>query len=465
MPIAVQCPSCRTRHLLADNLAKETVACIVCGHRFSRTPPAPREVLDVVPVVLSESVLPSRPQLPSQWTSRIRETRQSDGAARQKIVVRRPAHEPPGWSPMAWLILIIPLVVLGVGGLSMLAYVNHLDNQQLAANQQPVPPSPPMQSRTSPPIPRQEWRAAFATISAEHRKTLGPLGPVGFGVIALIFNPDSSRLASQSRGAMTIWDLTDASKERQWQEWTSDGSSVVYRADGLVLATVSGLDSIMLWDAATGANWATISTNGDRARSLVWKPHSDTLACALGNDVALWDVPTRLKGTVFAGHTAKVRSVAYSPDGLRLASASEDHRVILWDPESGQPRFIMEGHTREVRSVAFSPDGKRLASASDDQTVKVWNTDTGLLERTLKVDSSRFSCARCVLFHPKGSGLIAGTDSGDILMWEMPSGDLQAKLAAHTDEVTCLAITPDGQTLASGSRDCTIGLWSVNARP
>src|SRR5262249_30285003 len=82
------------------------------------------------------------------------------------------------------------------------------------------------------------------------------------------------------------------------------------------------------------------------------------------------------------GHTRGVHAVAYSPDGLRLASGSQDNTLKVWDAGSGQDLLTLEGHTDWVSDVAYSPDGSRIASGSSDRTLKVWDAANGRLLAT-----------------------------------------------------------------------------------
>ncbi|WPJ63473.1 hypothetical protein SMAC4_13645 [Sordaria macrospora] len=87
------------------------------------------------------------------------------------------------------------------------------------------------------------------------------------------------------------------------------------------------------------------------------------------------------------GHSIRVNSVAFSPDGQRLASGSHN-TIKIWDPASGSCLQTLKGHRSIVNSVVFSPDGQRLASGSHDNTIKIWNPASGSCLQTIPTTTS-----------------------------------------------------------------------------
>ena len=143
-----------------------------------------------------------------------------------------------------------------------------------------------------------------------------------------------------------------------------------------------------------------------------------------------------------AGHADPVMSVAFSPDGQRLASGSNDQTVKIWDSATGKELFTLKGHAGWVTSAAFSPDGQRLASASWDQTVKIWDSATGKELLALKGHADRVTS---VAFSPNGQRLASGSNDQTVKIWDSATGKELCALKGHAGRVFGVAFSPDGQ--------------------
>jgi len=132
------------------------------------------------------------------------------------------------------------------------------------------------------------------------------------------------------------------------------------------------------------------------------------------------------------GHSSSVLSVAFSPDGSRIASGSYDRTVKIWDAKSGKEIRTLEGHSSWVNSVAFSPDGSRIASGSHDRTVKIWDAKSGKEIRTLEGHSGS---VRSVAFSPDGSRIASGSHDRTVKIWDAKSGKEILTLEGHSRAV------------------------------
>lgn len=319
-------------------------------------------------------------------------------------------------------------------------------------------------------LPRSENRAATeAPVMAPTRTLAGHKDRV----LGVVFNPDGSLLASTGNDRQVIiWDASTGNllRKLKGQLIPNPYTSLAFSPDGRWLASGSENNKIKVWDVASGEDIFTLSGHARPILSVLFSSNGRRLISA-GRDrkVMVWDLTAGEHGEltprcVLSGLSMGVWCAALSPDGQRLAVGGplSDGKVRVYDTATGQLRHELEGHIRVV-SVAFSPDGKRIASAGLDKMVRLWDTATG--QEVLALHGHADLVGR-VLFSPDGQRLASAAADGRVLVWDASSYDESADrriLTIHENGGTIygLTFTPDSRWLASAGSDHMVKLRDI----
>ncbi|KAF3914547.1 hypothetical protein ABW20_dc0104170 [Dactylellina cionopaga] len=202
----------------------------------------------------------------------------------------------------------------------------------------------------------------------------------------------------------------------------------------------------------------TLEGHSRGVTSVAFSPDGKLLASASRDSmIKLWDAALGVLVQTLEGYKDLV---TFSPDGKLLASvsASIGNEIILWDLALGVLAQKFEGGPSYIESVAFSPDGKLLASASHDKKVKLWDVVSGALAQTFEGHSGSVTSAA---FSPNGKLLASTSYDLEVKLWDIASGALARTLRGHRAWVVSVVFSPDGKQLASVSHDHTVKLWNT----
>jgi WD40 repeat protein len=242
----------------------------------------------------------------------------------------------------------------------------------------------------------------------------------------------------------------------------------------MVVGANAGLRAAGKGDTPTPPGWvATLGGHTEAIYAVAFSPDNKQVASAsFDRTIKLWDAATgkELKTLGGAsGHQNLVLCVVYSPDGQLLASGGVDNTARIWKVLGDAPTKNL-AHPNLVDAVVFNSTGNLLATGCHDGAVRIWDVAKGQQVRQINAHTTPAAPVYCIAWTPDGKQILTGSMDHSMKLWDAGSGKLVQEFKkfkdkdfekGHRDAVFCLALSPDGKTLASGSSDHTLKLWNV----
>ncbi len=291
---------------------------------------------------------------------------------------------------------------------------------------------------------------------------------LGGRVTGLAFDPTGQFLATASEdGAARILEV-DSGKELGRLSFGEGNlaavEEVAFSPDGGLVAAINEGGQVCLWDLRRRGERGCMFTEG-QGLHLAFSPDGTRIATASENFAIVWDIASSeplhrfdhfdLLNDAKMAHFLWLSDLAISPGGQFLATAGGDGTARLWDLASGQEALRLDD-AGPVAALAFAPDGRSLATATDVGTVRVWQMPTG--RELFRI--GRDGAVQALSFSPDGKELAIGDWSGEIATWLMRSAVEGARLH-HPDDVEALAFSPDGRFIATAADDNIIRVWDT----
>jgi WD40 repeat protein/serine/threonine protein kinase len=295
-------------------------------------------------------------------------------------------------------------------------------------------------------------------VTFEHRMRLrGYIGEVW----SVAISPDGRTVVSGSAdGTTKLW-----SADLRHTEAVLDGFRIVtgFLRGGRQLVAARS-DGWCVWTPESGAHVDFLIPTNPPLFTTAARPydvHPKEPLGALGRTdgtVEVWHLTTGAKVMSWPAHSNDVGGLAFSPDGIRLATGSATGEVKIWDFTRRQEVARLKPVGSPLICLAFSPDGKTLAASG--QSSRVWILELATGREILQLPGHG-SLVASVAFSPDGKLLATASLDNDVRLWELSSGKLRTTLKGHIQGVIAVAFSPDGKTLATGGMDRKVKLWNV----
>jgi WD40 repeat protein len=275
-------------------------------------------------------------------------------------------------------------------------------------------------------------------------------------VKAISFSPKSDLLVSHGDDrTLRLWDAFTGESKREPLKVLSEGRGVAWSHDGSFIAAVFKNGEAAIYDPTAWVQRLRWVAHDYQARGVAISPDSQHIA-TVGRDwrLKIWDRDGNLIRT-HAEHAGSIEGVAYSTNGVLLASCDQNGLVLVWDAQTGAELYRIQLQNGKAYSVAFSHDDRLLAVGCNAGKVLIRNLETSE-QQILHAQSGD---VRGVAFRPKGMYFVSGSSDRSIILWRVQNWVVRDRWQDHLGIVRALTWSPDSLYVASGSSDRLVKLW------
>lgn len=307
------------------------------------------------------------------------------------------------------------------------------------------------------------FQGSFTEIATQHvltpppplREKMAALSPaIEHAVMIALAKDPKERFANVQAFASALENATAAdqptifSKPPYGMSLSAAAFAPTVRAEQPPVRMVSQGTTLCIYDGhSDGVTMVAWSSDGRRVTS-----------ASNDHTVDVWDAATGMHLLTYDGHTDEVLAVAWSPDGRNIASGGRDRSVQVWDAATGKHHFSYQQHTHDVYTVAWSPNGKRIASGGFDETAQVWDAAIGDILTTYRGHSE---CINSVAWSPNGKRIVSAADDRTAQVWDVARGQELLTYEGHSQDLWMAAWSPDGKCIASCAEDGGVQIWEA----